>query len=243
MVVANSLKDEDRATGFSMVTALSLIPTVFAPLAAGVILTHLGGLTVGSVRVLFLLELVGVALIGLYVGLRLEETESLGKRGRSLIQELRAVMSGGPYLKRWLLIDTMSASSFAVMVRFVMVYSVEEKGVNPLTLGAMSTAYALVGILSAIPLGKLADRIGWVRTVILIRPLFHISTLILLFTPDPRWIILGWALRGTLPAEFEHPRGLPERAGVPLGAWEMDGDPGAPPGDLQDTRAGLSRNS
>ena len=118
-----------------------------------------------------------------------------------------------------------------------MVYSVEEKGVNPLTLGAMSTAYALVGILSAIPLGKLADRIGWVRTVILIRPLFHISTLILLFTPDPRWIILGWALRGTLPAEFEHPRGLPERAGVPLGAWEMDGDPGAPPGDLQDTRA------
>lgn len=197
VVIANSLKDEDRATGFSMVTALSLIPTVFAPIAAGVILTRLGGLTAGNIRILFIIELVGVALIGLYVGLRLEETESLGKRGQSLIQELRAVMSGGPYLKRWLLIDTMSASSFAVMIRFVMVFAVEEKGVDPLTLGAMSTVYALVGILSAIPLGKLADRIGRVRTVILIRPLFHISTLILLFTPDPRWIILGWALRGT----------------------------------------------
>lgn len=197
VVIANSLKDEDRATGFSMVTALSLIPTVFAPIAAGVILTRLGGLTAGNIRILFIIELVGVALIGLYVGLRLEETESLGKRGQSLIQELRAVMSGGPYLKRWLLIDTMSASSFAVMMRFVMVFAVEEKGVDPLTLGAMSTVYALVGILSAIPLGKLADRIGRVRTVILIRPLFHISTLILLFTPDPRWIILGWALRGT----------------------------------------------
>lgn len=197
VVIANSLKDEDRATGFSMVTALSLIPTVFAPIAAGVILTRFGGLTAGNIRILFIIELVGVALIGLYVGLRLEETESLGKRGQSLIQELRAVMSGGPYLKRWLLIDTMSASSFAVMMRFVMVFAVEEKGVDPLTLGAMSTVYALVGILSAIPLGKLADRIGRVRTVILIRPLFHISTLILLFTPDPRWIILGWALRGT----------------------------------------------
>lgn len=197
VVIANSLKDEDRATGFSMVTALSLIPTVFAPIAAGVILTRFGGLTAGNIRILFIIELVGVALIGLYVGLRLEETESLGKRGQSLIQELRAVMSGGPYLKRWLLIDTMSASSFAVMIRFVMVFAVEEKGVDPLTLGAMSTVYALVGILSAIPLGKLADRIGRVRTVILIRPLFHISTLILLFTPDPRWIILGWALRGT----------------------------------------------
>jgi len=197
VVVANSLKDEDRATGFSVVTALSLIPTVLSPLVAGALLVRLGGLTAENVRLLFLFEFAGVVLLGLYVGVRLEETESLGKRGKSLLQELKAVMAGGPYLKRWLLIDTMSASSFAVMVRFVMVFAVEEKGVDPLTLGAMSTIYALVGILSAIPLGKLADRIGRVRTVILIRPLFHISTLILLFTPDPRWIIFGWALRGT----------------------------------------------
>ncbi len=197
VVVANSLKDEDRATGFSMITALSLIPTVVAPLVAGALLVRLGGLTAGNVRVLFLIEFVGVALIGLYVGIRLEETGSLKKRSQSLLQELKTVMSGGPYLKRWLLIDTMSASSFAVMVRFVMVYAVEEKGADPLTLGAMSTVAALVGIVSAIPLGHLADRIGRVRTVVLIRPLFHISTLILLFTPDPRWIIVGWALRGT----------------------------------------------
>jgi MFS family permease len=197
VVLANSLKDEDRATGFSFVTALSLVPTVVAPLAAGALLTQLGGLTAGNVRTLFIIEFVGVAIIGFYVGLRLKETGSLGKRTQSLLEELRSVMSGGPYLKRWLLIDTMSASSFAVMARFVMVYAVEEKGADPLTLGAMSTIFAVVGIVSAIPLGHLADRIGRVRTVVLLRPLFHISTLILLFTSDPRWIILGWALRGT----------------------------------------------
>jgi MFS family permease len=197
VVLANSLKDEDRATGFSFVTALSLVPTVVAPLAAGALLTQLGGLTAGNVRTLFIIEFVGVVIIGFYVGLRLEETGSLGKRAQSLLEELRSVMSGGPYLKRWLLIDTMSASSFAVMARFVMVYAVEEKGADPLTLGAMSTIFAVVGIVSAIPLGHLADRIGRVRTVVLLRPLFHISTLILLFTSDPRWIILGWALRGT----------------------------------------------
>jgi MFS family permease len=197
VVLANSLKDEDRATGFSFVTALSLVPTVVAPLAAGALLTQLGGLTAGNVRNLFIIEFGGVVIIGFYVGLRLEETGSLGKRAQSLLEELRSVMSGGPYLKRWLLIDTMSASSFAVMARFVMVYAVEEKGADPLTLGAMSTIFAVVGIVSAIPLGHLADRIGRVRTVVLLRPLFHISTLILLFTSDPRWIILGWALRGT----------------------------------------------
>ncbi len=70
VVVANSLKDEDRATGFSVVTALSLIPTVLAPLAAGALLIRLGGLTAENVRLLFLIEFAGVALIGLYVGLR-----------------------------------------------------------------------------------------------------------------------------------------------------------------------------
>jgi MFS family permease len=197
VVTANSLKDVDRAKGFSLITALSMIPTLIAPIVAGAILIRLGGLTAGNVRVLFLIEFVGVVLIGIYVGIHLEETGSLRKRSQSLLQELRTVMSGGPYLKRWLLIDTMSASSFAVMARFVMVYAVEEKGADPLTLGVMSTVFALVGIVSAIPLGHLADKIGRVRTVILIRPLFHISTLILLFTPDPRWLILGWALRGT----------------------------------------------
>ncbi len=197
VVIANSLNDQDRATGFSIVTALSLIPTVLAPLVAAAILTRFGGLNAENVRILFLIEFVGVSLIGLYVGYQLEETGSIGGRVQSLIRELKSVMSGGPYLKRWLLIDTMSASTFAVMARFVMVYAVEEKGADPLTLGAMSTLYALVGILSAIPLGHLADRIGRIRTVILLRPLFHISTLILLFTPDPRWIIFGWALRGT----------------------------------------------
>ena len=175
-----------------------MIPTIVVPLVAGATLTYLGGLSVENINVLFLAEFVGLVLIALFVGVRLQEEERVSREeGESILGELRSILSGSPYLKRWLLIDTMSASSFAVMMRFIMVYATEVKGATPMILGSMAAASALVCIVSAVPLGNLADRIGRIRVVVLLRPLFHISTLILLFTPDPRWIVLGWALRGT----------------------------------------------
>jgi len=162
-----------------------------------------------------------------FVGLRLRETKSLLDHGGTLIEDLREVLSGSPYLKRWLLIDTMSASSYAVMGRYIMVYASEIKGAGPIILGGMAAVFAIVGILSSIPLGALADRIGRIKTVLLIRPLFHISTLILLFTPDPRWIILGWALRGTfnpslsILATYRNELVSPEERGRWMGIREL----------------------
>lgn len=198
VIIANSLRREDRATGFTFVAGVSLIPTIVVPLIAGAVLTFLGGISVENLHVLFLAEFVGLVLIAVVVGVRLQEEELITrKEGESFLGGLRSILSGSPYLKRWLLIDTMSASSFAVMMRFIMVYATEVKGATPMILGSMAAASALVSIVSAVPLGNLADRIGRIRVVVLLRPLFHISTLILLFTPDPRWIILGWAFRGT----------------------------------------------
>jgi MFS family permease len=227
VVMANSLLDVDRARGFTLVTAVSLVPTVVAPLVAAAILTNLGGISAGSLKILFLIEFVGLAAIGLYVGLRLEETGSLLERGGSLLGDLREVLSGSPYLKRWLLIDTMSASSFAVMGRYVMVYASEVKGADPFVLGGMGAIFAIVGIVSSVPLGALADRIGRIKTVLVLRPMFHISTLILLFSPDPRLLILGWALRGTfnpslsILAAYRNELVSPEERGRWMGVREL----------------------
>ncbi|MFW9856975.1 MAG: MFS transporter [Candidatus Thorarchaeota archaeon] len=198
VIIANSLRDDDRATGFASVTALSMIPNIVIPLVAGAILTQLGGLSVDSINVLFLIEFAGLVLISVYVSIKLRGTQSLGQGfGPSLIGAFRSVLSGSPVLKRWLIIDTLSASSFTVMARYIMVYAAEEQGAGPMIIGAMGVATALVSIVSSIPLGHLADRIGRIRTILLLRPFFHASTLILLYTPDPRLIVIGWALRGT----------------------------------------------
>jgi MFS family permease len=227
VLMANSLRNVDRAKGFSLVTAVSLIPTVVAPLIAGATLARLGGITAQNLKLLYLVEFLGLAVISVFVGLRLKETKSLLEHGGTLLEDLREVLSGSPYLKRWLLIDTMSASSYAVMGRYIMVYASEIQEAGPIILGWMAAIFAIVGILSSIPLGALADRIGRIKTVLLIRPLFHISTLILLYTPDPRWIILGWALRGTFSpslsilATYRNELVSPEERGRWMGIREL----------------------
>lgn len=71
VIIANSLRDEDRATGFASVTALSMIPNIVIPLVAGAILTQLGGLSVESINILFLFEFAGLVLISVYVSFKL----------------------------------------------------------------------------------------------------------------------------------------------------------------------------
>ena len=227
VVIANSLRDEERAKGFTLVTSVSMMPTVVAPLVAAAILTHRGGISAGSLKTLFLIEFLGLAAIGLYIVLRFEETGSRMGGGGSLLEGLREVLSGSPYLKRWLLIDTISASSYAVMGKYVVVYAQEVKGVDPLVIGSMGAVFAVVGIVSSVPIGALADRIGRIKTVILTRPLFHASTLILLFTPDPRLLVLGWALRGTFNpslsvlAAYRNELVSPEERGRWMGVREL----------------------
>lgn len=197
VVIANSLRDEDRATGFTSITALSTLPAIVVPIVAGGVLTRMGGLSVSNLKTLFLVQFLGLAAIALFVGLSLQETPGFQRGAQSLAEGLRSVLSGGSYLKRWLVIDTISASSFAVMGRFVMIYAAEERGADPMILGAMVSASALVSIASAIPLGALADRIGRINAIMILRPLFHGSTLLLLFAPDPRLLVLAWLMRGT----------------------------------------------
>ncbi len=227
VVMANSLRDEERAKGFTLVTSVSLVPTVVAPLVAAAILTRLGGISAGNLKTLFFIEFLGLAVIGLYIVFRFEETGGLHRGGGSLLGGLREVLSSSPYLKRWLLIDTVSASSYAVMGRYLMVYAQEVKGADPIVIGGMGAIFAVVGIVSSVPLGALADRIGRIRTVLLLRPLFHASTLMLLFTPDPRWLILGWALRGvfnpslSILAAYRNELVSPEERGRWMGVREL----------------------
>ena len=197
VIIANSLKDEDRATGFTSITAISTIPAILVPIVAGGLLARMGGLQAANIKSLFLIQFLGLAAVAFYVGASLREMPIFRGGKQSPFEELRSVLSGSPYLKRWVFIDTLSSSSFAVMSQYIMVYAVEEGGADPLILGAMVSASALVSIVSAIPIGALADRIGRIRTIMILRPLFHGSTLLLLFAPDPRLLVFAWLLRGT----------------------------------------------
>jgi MFS family permease len=60
----------------------------------------------------------------------------------------------------------------------------------------MVTGSALASILFAVPLGRLADRIGRKKVLYITIPLFWLSNLMLIFAPGPGFLIAAGTLQG-----------------------------------------------
>jgi MFS family permease len=200
VVVANSVKKEDRARCFSILATFGNIPPLIIPLVAGIFLTKKGGYSIFNINILFITQFLGLALLTFIISRRLEDMPVYEKKKQSVIDEFKVLLDSGPSLRRWLVIDTVSNASFAVFSRYIWIYGIEEKNITPLLIGVMTTVYAIIGIFSSIPLGALADKIGRLKVVILLRIPLHLGMILFLFTNDPRLFILGWALRGTFQA-------------------------------------------
>jgi MFS family permease len=78
---------------------------------------------------------------------------------------------------------------------FSQVYAHEVKGADALVLGLMTAAAALASIALAVPLGRLADRVGRKRVLYLTIPLFGLSCLVLVWAPGPLALVAAGALQ------------------------------------------------
>ncbi len=58
----------------------------------------------------------------------------------------------------------------------------------------MATATVVARLVSGIPVGRLADRIGRKRVIYLLTPLWYASNLLLVFSPGPITLVLSAAL-------------------------------------------------
>jgi MFS family permease len=79
---------------------------------------------------------------------------------------------------------------------FSQVFAHQVKGANEFILGAMVTASALSSIVFAIPLGRLADRVGRKKVLFITIPLFLLSNLMLIRAPAPAFLVLAGFLQG-----------------------------------------------
>jgi MFS family permease len=78
---------------------------------------------------------------------------------------------------------------------FSQVYAHEVKGADAFVLGAMAAATALVSIVLAIPLGRLADRIGRKKVLFITIPLFALSNVVLVWAPGPAALVVAGGLQ------------------------------------------------
>jgi MFS family permease len=201
ILFANSLSDRDRATGYAMRTLITQFFSLFAPTIGGILVYVYGGISVEGIRPLYIIQLIGFILLTVYIALRLEEKKvSSSFKTGELYGQYREMFKGRKHLTRFAFLQALGSLTWGMSLPFHFVYAAEFKNANSLTIGYMGTCYVLVSMISAMPLGSLADSRGRKFTVYITRPFFYASLLLLVLAPpDTSWILLlAWGMRGIM---------------------------------------------
>jgi MFS family permease len=198
-ICGNCLASRDRATGMLICeTVAAGILGVAGPMLATWMVASFGGVTTGGIRPLFA---TGLAItIGTFVIVLTQLSERTWARAGSgrphLLRDIAEVLRGRRHLKRWVVISTITQLPLGMVFPYTQVFAHSIKGANELILGAMVTGSALTSIVCAIPLGRLADRIGRKRVLYLTIPLFWLSNLLLILAPSPPLLLVAGMLQG-----------------------------------------------
>ncbi len=198
-ICGNCLANRDRATAMMICETVGAgLLGIVAPMLGAVVVLSSGGIGPGPIRPLFLLG-AGVSVVTFVIVFtqlsrqRWGSSRSVGNRS-AVLRDLREVMQGS-YLKRWLVIAAVGQLPVGMVLAFSQVYAHEVKGADALVLGAMAASSAVVSIVLAVPLGRLADRIGRKRVLFLTIPLFMLSNLVLIWAPGPGFLVAAGALQ------------------------------------------------
>jgi MFS-type transporter involved in bile tolerance (Atg22 family) len=168
------------------------------PMLAAWVVASSGGVNPIGIRPLFFVGLIITAGTFLFVLMQLSNQRWTVARASetNLLGDLYQVMKKGRYLKRWLVIAAIGRLPLGMVFPFSQVFAHEMKGANEYVLGAMVTGSALTSIAFALPLGRLADRIGRKKALYLTVPLFWASNLVLIWAPAPLFLMIAGVLQG-----------------------------------------------
>jgi MFS family permease len=198
-ICGNCLANRDRATAMMICETVGAGALgIVGPMIGALIVLSSGGIDPDAIRPLFVIGLGITALTFVIVFTQLSRQRwGIGGSGSprsAVLGDLREVMQGS-YLKRWLVIAAVGQLPVGMVLAFSQVYAHEVKGADALVLGAMTAAGAVVSIGLAVPLGRLADRVGRKRVLFLTIPLFLLSNLLLIWAPAPAFLVAAGALQ------------------------------------------------
>jgi MFS family permease len=203
-IVADSVPKEKRGMAYSIINLINSVSTTPAPLLAGVLYARMG--LIPSMRLGY-----GVALIGFVAAavmrLRLKETVekpekfSAGDLAATLPSSMRESLEIWRIVPRSAFIFFISnfISSFAIGLfqPVITLYVVNDLGIDPVALSYIMTTMFVTMILVAIPSGKLIDKIGRKKPLIIAGVASIVWVPLLVWGDFPR-LILAMTLAGLL---------------------------------------------
>jgi MFS family permease len=131
-----------------------------------------------------------------YTQLSNRKWNHLNRSPKNFFSDLNSIIQEGRYLRRWLAIAAIGNLPLGMIFPFSQVFANEIKGAGGFFLGAMVAGASLSSIILAIPLGRLADRIGRKRVLYLTIPLFWASNVILILATNSAWLVVAGILQG-----------------------------------------------
>lgn len=209
-ITADSMPPEKRGLGFSMIMFLSNLASLASPLIAGVLFLHYG--TLYGVRVGFIIVSVfflAAAAIRIKLKETLENAKRQGKNLRGLLNSYpRAVKEGfGVWrlLPRSMLflfvINVIGSFSFALTDSYSVLYATQVLGVKEFEWAILMAWITAVMILGALPCGKLVDKYGRAK-FLLISWLVYVPFPLLFIYGNLPLLYVGFFLFGASNALF-----------------------------------------
>ena len=201
ILIANSLTDTNRATGFAIRTVVRQFLAIFAPTIGGALVHLSGGISIQGIRPLYFIQLIGFTAVSIYVARNLEDVETQKSvQPNELIGHFREMFASGKNLGRFAVVQAMGSVTIGMSMPFSFVYAADIKGADSLTIGYMGTCFILVSMLLAIPIGNLADTRGRKLVIFVTRPFYYLSSILLVLAPvgAPWVLILAWGCRGVM---------------------------------------------
>jgi MFS family permease len=198
-ICGNCLINRDRATGMMICeTVTAGLLGMAGPIIGTWLVSQSGGVNPTGIRPLFfsgLIITVGTFVLVLTQLSSRKWTKADADR-TGLFKEISQVFRSGKHLKRWIVIAAVTQLPIGMVFPFSQVFAYKVKGANEFILGAMVTGSALSSILFAIPLGRLADRVGRKKALFVTIPLFLLSNVMLILAPTPAFLVLAGILQG-----------------------------------------------
>lgn len=202
-IEADSVPEEKRAEGFSLINLAPGLASGISPPIAGYIIGRMD--LIPGMRLNYILAflcMLGIAFLRHYwleetIHIESDEEGFWGatKSGlRSLLEVWREIPGN---LWVLLFIQLLKASMMPFFGIYVSLYVLNIAGVTPVEWGLINSTYMIVGLFLGIPLGKLIDRIGRWRGMLL-SFLFSIPFLVLITRVEGFTFILGLFLVRTV---------------------------------------------
>lgn len=182
-MIADSLPPEKRGMGFSIVTLISTASTTPGPIVAALLCDALGLMTGmrAAYAMLVFLFLAAAVMRTLYLKETLEVRErfDVAELLKSYPVALRESVTVFRRLPRSLaflvLAAAMSAFGFSAMHPFMPVYAIRELSVSEVLWGLVLTTIPITTVAFSIPAGKLIDKVGRKRPLLIATASFALS--------------------------------------------------------------------